>query len=102
MPWRIRMVVYAVNIFQESALPNLRLFFTNTLSRFQERQCEKCKTYKNGYKGCLTKKVSIFFNGVDSTVDKLSKLRKHNFFYFLVDKTYTLVVYFVHEVNKRC
>lgn len=27
-------------------------------------------------------------------------MRKHNFFYFLVDKTDTLVVYFVHEVKK--
>lgn len=37
---------------------------------------------------------------MDSTVDKMSNMRKHNFFYFLVDKTDTIVVYFVHEVKK--
>jgi hypothetical protein len=43
---------------------------------------------------------SIIF-GVDSGVDKLSKHRKNNLFNFLVDKLYTLVVYFVHEVIQR-
>ena len=37
---------------------------------------------------------------MDTSVDKLSNIMKCNFFNFLVDKTYTLVVYFVHEVNK--
>ena len=36
---------------------------------------------------------------VDSGVDKLSKHKKYNLFNFLVDKIYTLVVYFVYEVN---
>ena len=38
---------------------------------------------------------------MDISVDKLSNVMKNNFFKFDVDKTYTLVVYFVHEVNIR-
>ena len=45
-------------------------------------------------------KLSTNINSVDYTVDKMSNMRKHNFFYFLVDKTDTIVVYFVHEVKK--
>ena len=48
----------------------------------------------------ITNKFSTILKSVDCAVDKMSNMRKHNFFYFLVDKTDTLIVYFVHEVNK--
>lgn len=48
----------------------------------------------------IPNKLCPIINSVDSTVDKMSNIRKHNFFYFLVDKTDTIVVYFVHEVKK--
>jgi hypothetical protein len=49
-----------------------------------------------------TKKYSTNLNCVDYAVDKLSNTWKHNLFLFTVDKTYTLIVYFVYEVNKPC
>jgi|GEM_PF-3609580 len=63
---------------------------------------KKKRTIKNSKIGNITKNKGNVYKSVDSAVDKLSNIRKHNFFYFLVDKTYTLVVYFVHEVNKTC
>jgi hypothetical protein len=96
------MAVYAVNTFSESGLKILKRFFARDQKIICGREGDERKTNKNSFIANLTVKFGLGIYSVDSTVDKLSNIRKHNFFYFLVDKTDTIVVYFVHEVNKTC